>query len=88
MLADMEFSHSSFAEKITSPYKQVSRYHVRRILNGERRPGRAIANAIERVSRVWEHGPLLSEEWDRAEAAEWQARQTAAEATESNVEAA
>ena len=41
--------------------------YVRLLLREEKLPGRLIANAIERESRAWEHGPIRSEEWDEVE---------------------
>lgn len=37
---------------------------VRMIGSGERRPGRALACAIERATRNWPLGPIRPEEWD------------------------
>lgn len=41
--------------------------YVARIRRGDRTPGRAIANAIERESSTWSEGPILASEWDEAD---------------------
>lgn len=37
---------------------------VGHLARGQRRPGRALACAIERATRDWRLGPIRPEEWD------------------------
>lgn len=45
----------------------VSASYISHMRTGRRLAGRRSANAIERESLRWEHGPLKSTEWDEAE---------------------
>lgn len=40
------------------------------LCRGEKMPGRALANAIERITADWSEGPIRSEDWDEFEASQ------------------
>lgn len=43
---------------------RCSRTLLSLIANGHRRPGRRVANMIERITAPWPKGPIRASEWD------------------------
>lgn len=59
-LVAMGWSTEEAARQLACSYSMAQSIRL-----GRRKPGRALAAAIEDRSRAWEGGPILSTDWDR-----------------------